>query len=63
MKQEKIVALIGLKVMFSIGAAMIISVVIFYDMANPITAYELWIGIVMIILSLIFIWKTLQKKG
>jgi len=62
MKREKLVAIIGLCIFISSGIAIIISIVILSDMINPLTSYEFYAGLAMIVLPSIFLLDILLKK-
>lgn len=64
MKREKFVGFLGLSVMLVVGIVIVVIVIgaYFIDMANPLTPYELWAGIGMIVFSIIFMKKILEKK-
>ena len=61
MKWEKLVTIIGLVVLFSIGVVIVIFVFI-SDMDNYLTPYDFLMGVIMMVLSGVFIRKILQKK-
>ena len=61
MKWEKLVTIIGLVVLFSIGVVIVILVFI-SDMDNYLTPYDFFMGVIMMVLPGVFIRKILQKK-
>ncbi len=61
MKWEKLVTIIGLVVLFSIGVVIVIFVFI-SDMDNYLTPYDFLMGVIMMVLPGVFIRKILQKK-
>ncbi len=61
MKWEKLVTIIGLVVLFSIGVVIVIFVFI-SDMDNYLTSYDFLMGVIMMVLPGVFIRKILQKK-
>jgi len=61
MKWEKLVAIIGLTGLFIAGVISVISAFI-SDKTNYLALYEFWIGIVVMVLSSVFLRQILQKK-
>lgn len=61
MKRTKLINYLGLVGLFVLGVIIVVNVAISHE-KNYLSAYEFWIGVCMIIISIIFLRSTQTKK-